>query len=105
MRRDCHVVVFYEVKRWLSYKQTKILKEYNQRFDALFQSVEDESEIPSDVWKKAIEVYTSLKSKGQLIGDADILIASYCLVFDYTLITRNINDFERIEGLKIANWY
>ena len=66
-------VVFYEVKRWLFYKPTKLLKEYNQRFDTMYQSVEDKADMPFDVWKKAIEVYISLQSKGQLIGDADIL--------------------------------
>ena len=99
------LVVFYEVKRWLFYKPTKILKEYNQRFETLYQSAEYRANMPFNVWEKAVEVYISLKSKGQLIGDADILIASYCLANDYTLVTRNINDFERIDGLKIVNWY
>jgi len=97
--------VFYEVKRWLLYKPTKLLKEYNQRFDTMYQAVEDKADMPFNVWKKAIEVYVALQSKGQLIGDADILIASYCLVNDYTLVTRNTGDFERIDGLKFVNWY
>jgi len=97
--------VFYEVKRWLFYKQTKLLKEYNQGFDTMYQIVEDKADMPFSVWKKAIEVYISIQSKGRLIGDADILIASYCLVNDYTLVTRNIGDFERIDGLKFINWY
>ena len=97
--------VFYEVKRWLFYKPTKLLNEYNQRFDTMYQSVNDKADMPFSVWKKAIEVYISLQSKGQLIGDADILIASYCLVNGYTLVTRNTSDFERIDGLKFVNWY
>jgi len=97
--------VFYEVKRWLFYKPTKLSKEYNQRFDAMYHSVADKADMPFNVWEKAIEVYMLLKSKGQLIGDADILIASYCLVNDYTLVTHNIKDFERIDGLKFVNWY
>jgi len=97
--------VFYEVKRWLFYKPTSLLKEYNQKFDTMYQSVEDNADMPFNVWKKAIEVYISLQRKGQLIGDADILIAAYCLVNDYTLVTRNTGDFERIDGLKFVNWY
>jgi len=58
-----------------------------------------------DVWEKAIKIYVSLKSKGQLIGDADILIAAYCLANDFTLVTRNDNDFARIDGLRLVNWY
>ena len=98
-------VIFYEVKRWLFYKPTKLMKEYNQKFDAMFQNTEDKADMPFNIWKKAIEVYISLQSKGQLIGDADILIASYCLVNNYTLVTRNTSDFERIDGLKFVNWY
>ena len=97
--------VFYEVKRWLLYKPTRLLKEYNQKFDTMYQSVEDSADMPFNVWKKAIEVYISLQGKGQLIGDADILIASYCLINDYTLVTRNTSDFERIDGLKFVSWY
>ena len=31
-------------------------------------------------------------------------IASICLVHDATLLTRNLVDFEKVSGLKIANW-
>ena len=98
-------MVMHEVKRWLLYKPTKTLKAYNQEFDKLFLSVKHRAEIPISVWEKTTDVYIALKSKGQLIGNADILIASYCLVNNYTLITRNISDFERIDGLKFNNWY
>lgn len=46
-----------------------------------------------------------LQRNEQLIKDADILIASYCIVNDYTLVTRNAKDFERVDGLKFVNWY
>ena len=98
-------VIFYEAKRWLLYKPTKILKDYNKKFDVLFQGVQDTAEMPIEVWKKATEIYMQLQRKGQLIKDADILIASYCIVHDYTLVTRNKSDFERIDGLKFVNWY
>ena len=55
-------------------------------------------------WEKAAEVYLQLKQKGELIGDADVLIAAYCMVNDYVLVTENIKHFSRIEGLKYANW-
>ena len=98
-------MVMHEVKRWLLYKPTKTLKAYNQEFDNLFLSVKYRAEMPINVWEKATDVHIALKSKGQLIGNADILIAAYCMVNDYTLITRNVSDFERIDGLKFDNWY
>jgi len=97
--------VVYEIKRWLLYKPDNDKISFEREFNALFHNVRDTAEMSLDVWKKAAEVYILLKSKGQLIGDADILIASYCLVNDYTLVTRNISDFERIDGLKFVNWH
>ncbi|MCL2198974.1 MAG: PIN domain-containing protein [Defluviitaleaceae bacterium] len=97
--------VVYEINRWLLYNPDKGKKSFGQEFNALFHNVRDTAEMSLDAWKKAAEIYIELKSKGQLIGDADILIASYCLVNGYTLVTRNISDFERIDGLKFANWH
>ena len=30
---------------------------------------------------------------------------TYCLFNNYTLVTRNIRDFDRIDSLKFVNWY
>lgn len=49
-------------------------------------------------------IYASLKRKGQLINDADILIASIVKAHNATLITNNVSHFLRIEGLKVENW-
>jgi len=91
--------------RWLRYKPDKDKKNFEREFNALFHNARDTSETSLDVWKKAAEIYIELKSNGQLIGDADILIASYCLVNDCTLVTHNIKGFDKINGLKLANWY
>jgi len=95
----------YEIQRWLNYKPTRITRSYAAQFDILFQNVYELADMPAPVWEKAVEIHIILQSKGQLIGDADILIASYCIVNDYTLVTHNISDFERIDGLKFVNWY
>ena len=98
-------IVIYEIKRWLLDKPTKQNQAFAQEFDALFHCVKEAAEMPFQIWKKAAEIYISLKQKGQLIGDADILIAAYCLVNGYTLVTSNEDDFARIENLRIVNWY
>jgi predicted nucleic acid-binding protein len=54
--------------------------------------------------KIGAEIYTSLKRKGQLINDADILIAGIVKSYKATLVTNNVMHFSRIEGLKIENW-
>ncbi len=43
----------------------------------------------------------ALRKTGRLIDNFDLLIASTCLFYDLTLMTNNINHFERIEGLKL----
>ena len=95
----------YEIRRWLNYKPTRITRSYATQFDILFQNVCELADMTAPIWEKAVDIHVALQSKGQLIGDADILIASYCLVNDYTLVTRNTSDFERIDGLKFVNWY
>jgi len=95
----------YEIRRWLNYKPTRITRSYATQFDILFQNVCELADMSAPIWEKAVDVHIALQNKGKLIGDADILIASYCLVNDYTLVTRNTSDFERIDGLKFVNWY
>jgi len=98
-------VVVYEIKRWLLDKPSKQIQDFSRQFDFLFKSVESEVEMPVSVWNKAAEVYISLKQKGQLINEFDILIAAYCLINGYTLATRNTKDFIRIAGLNLVNWF
>ncbi len=55
-------------------------------------------------WDEAARIYAALKQRGKIIDDADILIAAYCIVSGFTLITANVRHFERIEGLQWVNW-
>jgi len=59
----------------------------------------------TDVWLKAADIFITLKQKGQLIGDVDILIAAYCIINNYILVTRNVNDFKRIDDFNFVNWF
>ena len=56
------------------------------------------------VWQKAAQIYASLFQQGRPIDEGDYLIAACCIVNDFTLVTNNVRHFERVEGLKIANW-
>lgn len=38
-----------------------------------------------------------------MIGVFDLLIASTCLCRELTLLTNNVNHFERIEGLRLLS--
>ena len=48
--------------------------------------------------------HTYLKKKGMMIGNMDLLIASHAKSLKSKLITNNVHEFERIDGLEIENW-
>ena len=51
--------------------------------------------IDHPVLDKAAELYAVLRTSGQLIEDADLLIAAIALVHDMTLVTNNMAHFTR----------
>ena len=57
-----------------------------------------------EMWIKSSHIYVDLRKKGFTVGDDDIFIAAFCLLNDYTLVTRNTKDFENIAGLQQINW-
>jgi tRNA(fMet)-specific endonuclease VapC len=38
------------------------------------------------------------------IGNHDLLIAAHALALDLTLVTANVREFRRVEGLRVENW-
>jgi tRNA(fMet)-specific endonuclease VapC len=53
---------------------------------------------------RAAGIYADLHGRGQLIPDADILIAATTLDDGLVLATNNLADFGRIPGLSVDNW-
>ena len=45
-----------------------------------------------------------LRQLGRSIGTIDALIAGQALARDWTLVTSNIREFQRIEGLNVIDW-
>jgi tRNA(fMet)-specific endonuclease VapC len=58
--------------------------------------------------KKAAEYYAvvraELEHKGQIIGSNDIVIAATTLANAGILVTHNVNEFSRINGLMLDDW-
>ncbi|MCE5312719.1 MAG: type II toxin-antitoxin system VapC family toxin [Nitrospiraceae bacterium] len=46
-------------------------------------------------------LWASLAAKGIVVGSHDLIIAATALSLDYSIITSNTRDFNKIEGLKI----
>jgi len=53
---------------------------------------------------KSDDIYESLKAQRVRIGTQDLRISSDVLSCDGILLTRNLQDFEKVPGLKIQNW-
>jgi tRNA(fMet)-specific endonuclease VapC len=47
----------------------------------------------------------ALERVGTPIGPMDVLIAATAIASHAVLVTRNVREFRRIEGLQVENWY
>lgn len=93
-------ISYYEILRGLlATRAIRKLKHFD-KFRAKYGMLGTDSEA---VLNKAAEIYVNLKARGQLIQDADMLIAAVALTHDLTVV---INDkhFNRIYGLRLENW-
>lgn len=56
----------------------------------------------------ALDIYAMekacLKTKGRILDDFDLLIGATALSNGLVLVTRNVSDFDRLEGLEIEDW-
>ena len=50
------------------------------------------------------KIKSDLKSKGEIINDSDLFIASIVLTRKLILVTNNDKHFKRIKGIKLENW-
>ena len=52
----------------------------------------------------AARVRCQLEKTGTLIGPYDLLLAGHALALDLVLVTRNVAEFGRVDGLRLENW-
>jgi tRNA(fMet)-specific endonuclease VapC len=50
------------------------------------------------------KIRAELERWGKLIGSMDMLIAAQAIAQDFTLITHNLKEFDRIPGLRCETW-
>lgn len=48
--------------------------------------------------------FTQLRTAGTPIGANDLWIACHALADDCTLVTNNLKEFQRVQGLSLENW-
>ncbi|MDR3279479.1 MAG: PIN domain-containing protein [Synergistaceae bacterium] len=93
-------IVYYEIRRGLlaidAGNRMKLFKEL------CLELVVGEMEIA--MWNEAARMYANLRKAGNVLEDADLFIAAFCVIGGYTLVTRNTKHFTRISGLEYVNW-
>jgi tRNA(fMet)-specific endonuclease VapC len=50
------------------------------------------------------QIRATLEAKGTPIGSWDVMIAGHALRHGATLVTANVREFSRVDGLKLENW-
>ena len=45
------------------------------------------------------------EAKGSLVGPNDLMIAAIVKLHEGVLVTRNVDEFSRVENLRIENWW
>ena len=99
-RLSLSIITYYEILRGLRYIE-------NEKKSRNFKELMDKSKVITldrEIIDKASGIYAELKRRGEMIEDADILIAATCLVNDMLLVTDNEEHFRRIENLRVDNW-
>ncbi|MFH1322420.1 MAG: type II toxin-antitoxin system VapC family toxin [Methanobacteriota archaeon] len=94
-------ISYYEIKRGLlaanATKQLNIFDEICKKLGILLLDNQGIFDIAS-------EIYADLKQRGELITDADILIAAIALTQNLILVSDNTKHFQRIRDITLENW-
>jgi tRNA(fMet)-specific endonuclease VapC len=95
-------VVVYEV--WVGVLGSQNARRRQSEFEQFLAAV---VVLPFDTEaaRAAAELRRKLEQDGEGIGPIDTLIAATALAQRGTLVTRNVREFSRIEGLRVENWY
>ncbi len=93
-------ISYYEIKRGLLAAKARAQL---GRFDTLCRSLGLLLLDVQNIFDEASQIWSNLKQGGELLEDADILIASVAKIRDCILVSDD-SDFERIAGLKRENW-
>lgn len=94
------VISYYEIMRGIkALSNTNKINLFNE-----FMAVCNIEVVDSMVANKASDIYDVLWKNGQLLEDADILIAATAIDRNLVLVSDNIRHFKRINDLELENW-
>ncbi|OWO94828.1 VapC toxin family PIN domain ribonuclease [Rhizobium esperanzae] len=85
-----------------AYKSAKI--SYNLETLRLFMADFPAVGFEREDARAAGEIRAALAAKGKPIGPYDVLIAAQARSRDLVLVTNNVGEFQRVEGLRVEDW-
>jgi tRNA(fMet)-specific endonuclease VapC len=92
------LITYGEIYEGIYYSRTPA--QHEQIFQAFLHAV-TVLPLTERAMEKFARIRGDLRSRGQIIGDLDILIAATALDLNLTLITQNVRHFNRIEALEL----
>ena len=90
-------LTFGAINKKASPKMPSIVTEFVNRLDEIVAWDQKAVEVSTDIKKE-------LESIGTPIGHNDTLIAGHCVSINAILVTDNVREFKRVDGLKFENW-
>jgi len=90
-------LTFGAINKKASPKMPGIVTEFVNRLDEIVAWDQKAVEASADIKKE-------LESIGTPIGHNDTLIAGHCVSINAILVTDNVREFKRVDGLKFENW-
>ena len=97
---EISLITYYEISSGLlaenALKQLEVFEEFAS--DNLFIPLTEKS------CKISAELYATLRQKGEMLDDIDLLIAGVAIENEMVIATNNDKHFQRIPGLKVENW-
>ncbi len=101
-------IISYEeqMRGWLSHlAQNASLDRQVSIYGKLRRHLQTYCSVPiADFTLDAANRFEDLRRQRLRVGTMDLKIAAICLSLDALLLTRNTRDFEKVPGLKIADW-
>lgn len=90
----------FEIRRGLCAKKASTQARHFDEFCSRTQVLP----VTDEIIVRASEVYADLHQRGELISDADVLIAATALVHSLGVATNNEEHFRRVTALHVENW-
>lgn len=79
-------------------------REHNRRvFDTLLSGFTVVS-FDAEAARRYGPIRAQLEVRGQLIGPYDLMIVAHAQALDAVLVTDNVGEFSRVEGVAVENW-